>query len=224
MIFGEHRAGEFQRRLRRELCAIAAAGGGIRATARHESEREGRAREDAVGAARALARNGCTTVEVKSGYGLSPRGRSSAGTDPWRDPAGADAGAAHRAAAARAAEEYRARRAEYIQEMCGRVLSEIQIRGLAGGRRFLRPGGVQGEECRAVLERAGSWVRDQIHADSSSAAAAPLAPSLERFRRITRVRHAEDWQALGRADVVGVLLPGSALTLGPEAAEGQDAA
>ena len=78
MIFSGHRAAEFQRRLRGEsYAAIAAAGGGIRSTVAATMAE----REDALekGLANRLERwraNGCTTVEVKSGYGLTPAGET----------------------------------------------------------------------------------------------------------------------------------------------------
>src|SRR6185295_4177286 len=75
MVFAGHRAAEFQRRLKGESYeAIAAAGGGIRSTV----EATARERDDALekslaGRLERWRANGCTTVEVKSGYGLAPR-------------------------------------------------------------------------------------------------------------------------------------------------------
>src|SRR5262249_18402160 len=74
MIFAGHRALEHERRQRGEdYESIARAGGGIRATVAATA----REREDALEKSRAngLGRwraSGCTTVEVKSGYGLAP--------------------------------------------------------------------------------------------------------------------------------------------------------
>src|SRR5258706_9904305 len=76
MIFGGHRAGEFQRRLAGEsYAAIAAAGGGIRATvAATESEREDALEKMLSARLPGRRANGWTTVGVKSGHRLSPRG------------------------------------------------------------------------------------------------------------------------------------------------------
>jgi imidazolonepropionase len=74
LVFARSRADEFEQRLQgRTYQEIAAAGGGINATVR-------RVRETSSGELKALARRrlerllrfGVTTVEVKSGYGLSP--------------------------------------------------------------------------------------------------------------------------------------------------------
>ena len=76
LVWGGDRAGEFERRLAGASYAeIAAAGGGIRSTVaatRAASEEE----LALAGAARLapLLAEGLTTVEIKSGYGLSLRG------------------------------------------------------------------------------------------------------------------------------------------------------
>src|SRR5258706_10616948 len=158
MIFGGHRAGEFQRRLAGESYApIAAAGGGIRATvAATEGEREDALEKMLSARLERWRANGCTTVEGKSGYGLSPRGEDRL-LEPIRGAIQRVPTRGQRTALLPPAlpEEYRSRRAEYIEEMCGRVLSEIQIRGLAEAVDvFCDPVAFKVEECRAVLERA----------------------------------------------------------------------
>ena len=74
MIFAGHRADEFQRRLRGEdYAAIAEAGGGIRSTVRATAdERDETLEKNLANRLERWRANGCTTVEVKSGYGLTP--------------------------------------------------------------------------------------------------------------------------------------------------------
>jgi imidazolonepropionase len=72
-VFAGNRADEFERRaLGATYAEIAAAGGGIRSTVRHTREAS---EDDLLDAARRYARwflaGGTTTIEVKSGYGLS---------------------------------------------------------------------------------------------------------------------------------------------------------
>lgn len=221
MIFGGHRAGEFQRKLAGEsYAAIAAAGGGIRSTvAATASEREDALEKTLSARLERWRANGCTTVEVKSGYGLNPRGeirlleliRGAVQRVPTR---------VQRTALLLHAlpEEYRSRRADYVEEMCARVLPEIQIRGLADAVDvFCDPMAFTVEECRAVLARAREMgFAIKIHAEQlKRSGGAQLAAELKTLSADhLESATAEDWQALAAADVVGVLLPGAALTLG----------
>uniref|UniRef100_UPI0035665C2C imidazolonepropionase n=1 Tax=Pseudomonas sp. TaxID=306 RepID=UPI0035665C2C len=72
LVFGGDRSGEFEQRLEGVSYAeIAAAGGGIASTVRATREAsEGELLSDALQRARQLLREGVTTLEVKSGYGL----------------------------------------------------------------------------------------------------------------------------------------------------------
>jgi imidazolonepropionase len=73
LVFGGDRSGEFEQRLEGVSYAeIAAAGGGIASTVRATREAsEGELLTGALQRARQLLREGGTTLEVKSGYGLS---------------------------------------------------------------------------------------------------------------------------------------------------------
>jgi imidazolonepropionase len=73
LVFGGDRSGEFEQRLEGVSYAeIAAAGGGIASTVRATREAsEGELLTGALQRARQLLREGVTTLEVKSGYGLS---------------------------------------------------------------------------------------------------------------------------------------------------------
>jgi imidazolonepropionase len=72
LVFGGDRSGEFEQRLEGVSYAeIAAAGGGIASTVRATREAsEGELLSGALRRARQLLREGVTTLEVKSGYGL----------------------------------------------------------------------------------------------------------------------------------------------------------
>lgn len=73
LVFGGDRSGEFEQRLEGVSYAeIAAAGGGIASTVRATREAgEGELLSGALRRARQLLREGVTTLEVKSGYGLN---------------------------------------------------------------------------------------------------------------------------------------------------------
>jgi imidazolonepropionase len=228
MIFAGHRAAEFQRRLAGEdYATIAAAGGGIRSTVMATAAE----REDVLekGLANRLERwraNGCTTVEVKSGYGLTPSAelrllelmRAAAHRVPVR---------VHRTALLLHAlpDEYRTRRAQYLDDLCSFTLPEIERRDLASAVDvFCDPHGFDLEECRRVLLRARAMkLKVKVHAEQFERyGGARLAAELECLSADhLESAAAEDWQALGAAGVVGVLLPAAALTLGlrlPDAA------
>ncbi|HYM81076.1 MAG TPA: imidazolonepropionase [Candidatus Limnocylindria bacterium] len=221
MIFAGHRAGELQRRLAgQSYAAIAAEGGGIRSTV----DATMAAREDVLekGLAGRLERwraNGCTTVEVKSGYGLTPQAelrllelmRGAVQRVPVR---------VSRTALLLHAlpEAYRSRREEYLEEMCATVLPEIRRRELANAvDAFCESVAFTVEECRTLLVRAkalGFAVKlhaEQLEHGGGAALAAELgALSADHLECASD----EDWRALAAAGTVGVLLPMAALTLG----------
>jgi imidazolonepropionase len=228
MIFAGHRADEFQRRLAGEsYAAIAADGGGIRSTVRATTaEREDLLEKSLANRLERWRANGCTTVEVKSGYALAPQAevrmlrvmRAAAQRVPAR---------LHRTALLLHAlpEEYRERRAEYLQTMCEQVLPEIQAAELATAvDAFCDPVAFTVEECRTLLTRARELGFEvKLHADQTQrSGGAQLAAELGALSA-DHLEHAheDDWKALAAADVVGVLLPAAALTLRqalPEAA------
>ena len=221
MIFAGHRAGELQRRLAGEdYAAIAAAGGGIRSTVRATAAERGDALEKTL--ANRLERwraNGCTTVEVKSGYGLLP-GAELRLLDLMRSATMRVPVRVHRTALVLHAlpDEFRGKRDEYLDEWCEHALPEIRRRDLASSvDAFCDPVAFSVEECRRVLGRAselGFSVR--LHADQfERTGGAQLAAELG-ARSADHLEHADesDWRALAASGTVGVLLPAAALTLG----------
>ena len=227
MIFAGQRALEFQQRLRGEDYAAQAEGGaggaaprGIHATvAATAGERDDTLEKSLAGRLERWRANGCTTVEVKSGYGLKPRHeirllelmRGAAQRVPVR---------VHRTALLLHAlpEEFAQHRREYLDVLVEETLPEIRRAGLASSvDAFCETVAFSVDECRRVLGRAkelGLAVRlhaDQLTRGGGAALAAELgAQSADHLECATE----EDWGALARAGTVGVLLPAAALTLG----------
>jgi imidazolonepropionase len=228
MIFAGHRAAELQRRLAGESYAeIAASGGGIRSTVQATAaEREDTLEKSLAGRIERWRANGCTTLEVKSGYGLTPRAelrllelmKAAANRVPAR--------VCRTALLLHALpDEYRERRAAYVEEMCERVLPDVKRRDLASAvDAFCDQVAFTPEECRTLLARAkdlGLGIKlhaDQLSRNGGARLAADLgALSADHLESAKKA----DWEALAAAGTVGVLLPAAALTLGqwlPEAA------
>jgi imidazolonepropionase len=221
MIFAGHRAGEFQRRLAGEsYAAIAASGGGIRSTvAATNAERDDVLERGLAARLERWRANGCTTVEVKSGYGLTPAAelrllelmRAAVARVPVR--------VVRTALLLHALpEEYQGRREAYLGELRERTLPEIVRRDFAGTVDvFCDPVAFTVPECRGLLAAAqalGLAIRvhaDQTRRSGGAALAAELgAASADHLECATE----EDWRALATAGTVGVLLPAAALTLG----------
>jgi imidazolonepropionase len=228
MIFGGHRANEFQMKLAGTPYAeIAKSGGGIRSTVNSTAAMK----EDVLEKSLAIRlerwrANGCTTVEVKSGYGLTPRRElrllELMGGAAIRVP-----GRVHRTALLLHAlpEEYEGRREEYVREVADELLVEIHRRGVASAIDvFCDPVAFTVEECRTVLTRAVALgmpiklhAEQMAHSGGAKLAAELGARSADHLESATE----DDWRALAGAGVVGVLLPAAALTLRqhlPEAA------
>jgi imidazolonepropionase len=221
MIFAGHRARELQRKLAGESYAeIARGGGGIRSTVTASaSERDDVLERSLAGRLERWRANGCTTVEVKSGYGLTPGGelrllelmRGAGNRVPVR--------MVRTALLLHALPEaYQDRREAYVLEMIERVLPEIVRREFASAVDvFCDPVGFTVDECRAVLEAArGHGLAVRLHADQTKRiggarlAAELQAASADHLECATE----DDWLALAAAGTVGVLLPAAALTLG----------
>ena len=220
MIFAGHRAQEFQRRLAGESYEkIAAAGGGIRSTVNAtRAERDETLEKLLAGRLERWRANGCTTVEVKSGYGLQAAAeirlldliRAATQRVPVR---------VHRTALLLHAlpEEFEGRRKAFLDELCGSTLPEIRRTDRAAAVDvFCDPVAFDVAECRRVLTCArelGFALRvhaDQFERTGGAQLAARLgARSADHLESATE----EDWRALARAGTVGVLLPAAALTL-----------
>jgi imidazolonepropionase len=220
MIFAGHRAGEFQRKLAGEsYAAIAATGGGIRSTvAATGAERDEVLEKRLAGRLERWRANGCTTIEVKSGYGLTPAAelrllelmRAAVARVPVR--------VVRTALLLHALpESYQGRREAYLDDVRG-VLAEIVRRDFASAVDvFCDPVAFTVEECRTLLAAARALgLACHVHADQTKHSGGALlaaelgAASADHLECATEA----DWRALAAAGTVGVLLPASALTLG----------
>ena len=228
LMFAGHRALEFpQRRAGEDYAASAARGGGILSTvAATDAARDEVLEKSLANRLERWRAGGCTTVEVKSGYGLTPGGEMRL-LELMRGASQRVPARVHRTALLLHAlpEEYRGRREDYLAELCDRTLPVIRRRDLASAVDvFCESIAFSVEECRTVLTRARELGFDlKLHADQlthggGAALAAELhARSADHLECATE----DDWRGLARAGVVGVLLPAAALTLGaplPEAA------
>lgn len=220
MLFAGHRAHEHQRRLKGESYeSIAASGGGIRSTVQATAaERDDVLEKTLANRLERWRASGCTTVEVKSGYGLVPAAevrlleimRGAAQRVPVR---------LHRTALLLHAlpETWRDRREAFLDELVERTLPDLKRRELAGAvDAFCESVAFTPEECRRVLGAAkalGFAVKlhaDQLTNSGGARLAAELgAISADHLEQAT----AGDWEALATAGTVGVLLPAAALTL-----------
>jgi imidazolonepropionase len=221
LIFAGSRADEWEQRLRgRTYQEISAAGGGIQTTVR-QVRRASREELKALARPRLrrLLEHGVTTVEVKSGYGLTPADERKC------LEAVADLNAegplelvptflgAHAVPA-----EYRDDRAGYLRLLCDEMLPEVARCGLAEFCDvFCEAGVFSVEESERVLARArGLGLGLRLHADEltplggAELAARLGAASADHLLRVSPA----GIDALAASDTVATLLPGTAFFLG----------
>ncbi len=220
-VFGRTRQDEYVRRLRGETyLEIAAAGGGIKASvfdlrARDEDELVALT----VPRLREMVAHGTTTVEIKSGYGLSlpdelkmlRAGRRAVDEVGLR--AVLTCLAAHEIPA-----EYRDRRRDYLELVAGEILPAVVEAGLAERCDvFCEPTVFTPPETEFLLRRAqelglaGTVHADELEAGGGAALAARLgAQSADHLIEIDE----EGRAALADSATVAVLLPGTVFTLG----------
>ncbi|MEI9971680.1 MAG: imidazolonepropionase [Ignavibacteriota bacterium] len=220
-VFAGTRADEFQERMQGVTYAeIAARGGGIRSTVRHTREAT---EDDLLAAARRyrnwFIRGGTTTVEAKSGYGLS----LDAECKMLRTIARLAMDASVRyvptfLGAHEVPDEYRGRMDAYIELLVGEMIPRIANERLAEYcDAFIEPSVFPVEKARPVLEaaqRAGLHLRlhvDQFTPDYGSLLAAELGADSADHLEATTPRGME---ALAAAGVMPILLPGSVYAIG----------
>lgn len=218
LVFGGTRVDEFARRMAGEdYRAIAAEGGGIARTVRGTREAsEDRLFELAAGRAKALRAGGVTTVEVKSGYGLSTEHElrllrvarrletegivrvTTSFLGAHAVPPGTD-------------------RARYVDEVCSEQLPAVAEAGLADTCDVYCDGGAFTlAETRRILETAaelGLKLRAHVGQFDDLGGAGLLAElgalSADHLEQVSDA----DLDRMAEAGVVAVLLPGAWRTL-----------
>jgi imidazolonepropionase len=220
-VFAGTRADEFERRvLGVSYAEIAAEGGGIRSTVR---KTRAASEEELRAAARRhtewFVAGGTTTIEVKSGYGLSLdselkilRTVRAVGTEGRLRCVATFLGAHE------IPDEYRGRTEEYVQLVIEEMLPRVAGERLAEYCDvFCEPHIFSTAHARAILttaQKLGLGARihaDQFSADAGALLAAELAAvTADHLERTTDAGIA----ALGRAGVQPVLLPASVYALG----------
>jgi imidazolonepropionase len=220
LLFAGQRAREFQRRLAGESYAsIAAAGGGIRATQQATTAASDQELEEVLSGrlARWLSA-GCTTVEVKSGYGLTLDAERRLLALAGRAALRTEARVVRTALLLHALPgEWRTRRKDYVETMMT-LLPDIQRDGLASVVDvYCDAVAFTTQECRTLLSAAqAAGLMIKLHAEQftrtggAQLAADLMALSADHLEAATD----DDWHALAGAGVVGVLLPVAALSLG----------
>lgn len=215
-VFGGNRSGEFEQRLEGVSYAdIAARGGGIASTVRATRA----ATEDELFASaekrlRSLLRDGVTTVEIKSGYGLDLANERKMLRVARRLGEALPVSVRATCLAAHALPpEYKDRADDYIEHICNKMLPALAAEGLVDAVdafcEYLAFSTEQVERVFKVARQLGLPVK--LHAEQlsslhgSSLAARYQALSADHLEFMTE----EDAIAMAAAGTVAVLLPGA---------------
>jgi imidazolonepropionase len=220
-VFAGDRADEFEKRAAGvSYQEIAAAGGGIRSTVR----RTRAATEDELFAAAHrreawFLRTGTTTVEAKSGYGLSVDDELKMLRVVRRlNMEGRLSYVPTFLGAHEVPDEYRGRREEYVRAVVEEMLPRVAAEGLAEFCDvFCEERVFTVEESRRVLEAARArGLSLRVHADQLTRGGGALLAAALRAKTADHLEHtdAEGIAALKAAGVQPVLLPGSVYALG----------
>lgn len=215
LVFAGDRAGEFEQRLEgASYEAIARAGGGILATVRATREAD----EDALlrsslPRARALVASGCTTIEIKSGYGLALADEAKMLRVARR--IGAELGISVRTSflgAHALPPEYAGRPDDYIDALV-EWLPALQAEGLVDAvDAFCERIGFSAAQTRRVFEAATALgLPVKLHADQLSDGGGAALVAGFRGLSADHVEYTDPAAvaAMAAAGTVAVLLPGS---------------
>jgi imidazolonepropionase len=220
-VFAGNRADEFEKRAAGvSYQEIAAAGGGIRSTVR----RTRAAGEDELFASALrreawFLRTGTTTVEAKSGYGLTLEDELKMLRVVRRlNAEGRLAYVPTFLGAHEVPDEYRERRGRYVDLIVGEMLPRVAREGLAEFCDvFCEERVFMVEESRRVLEAARvHGLKLRVHADQLTRGGGALLAASLGAKTADHLEHtdAEGIAALKTAGVQPVLLPGSVYALG----------
>jgi imidazolonepropionase len=219
-VFWKTREAEFIMRIEgKSYEEIAAAGGGIRNSARHfRTAGKEEIKEITRKRIRTFFEYGTTTIEAKSGYGLSPESEikaleiiSELNQDQQLEMIPTFLGAHE------VPDDYRSRREEYIQLIVERMIPEVSGRNLARYCDvFCEKGVFSIQETRAILKTAEKYgLRTRIHADELHPfGAAELAADLHTVTADHLVKvSAQGIQAMADNHVIPVILPATTFFL-----------
>ncbi|MBC4938471.1 imidazolonepropionase [Pseudomonas lactis] len=215
-VFGGNRSGEFEQRLEGVSYAeIAAKGGGIASTVRAtRAATENELFLSAEKRLRSLLRDGVTTVEIKSGYGLDLANERKMLRVARRLGEALPVSVRATCLAAHALPpEYKDRADDYIEHICSQMLPALAAEGLVDAVdafcEYLAFSTEQVERVFKVAQQLGLPVK--LHAEQlsslhgSSLAARYHALSADHLEFMTE----EDAIAMAAAGTVAVLLPGA---------------
>ena len=215
-VFGGNRSGEFEQRLEGVSYAeIAAKGGGIASTVRAtRAASEDELFSSAEKRLRSLLRDGVTTVEIKSGYGLDLANERKMLRVVRRLGEALPVSVRATCLAAHALPpEYKDRADDYIEHICSQMLPALAVEGLVDAVdafcEYLAFSPEQVERVFKVAQQLGLPVK--LHAEQlsslhgSSLAARYHALSADHLEFMTE----EDAIAMAAAGTVAVLLPGA---------------
>jgi imidazolonepropionase len=220
-VFAGTRADEYERRSEGATYQqIAASGGGIRATVRRtRAADEDELLETARRRALWFLRTGTTTVEAKSGYGLSVEDELKMLRVVRRlGEEGALSFVPTFLGAHEVADEYRGRREEYLRLVVEEMLPRVASEGLARFCDvFCEERVFNTDESRRILTSArGLGLGLRVHADQLSLSGGALLAAELQATTADHLEHtdAAGIRALRDAGVQPVLLPGSVYALG----------
>lgn len=215
-VFGGNRSGEFEQRLQGVSYAeIAAAGGGIASTVRAtRAASEDELFDSARQRLRCLLRDGVTSVEIKSGYGLSLESERKILRVIRRLGEALPVTVRSTCLAAHALPpEFKDRANDYIEHICNEMLPALAAEGLVDAVdafcEYLAFSPAQVERVFKVAQQLGLPVK--LHAEQlsslhgSSLAARYQALSADHLEFMTE----EDAIAMAASGTVAVLLPGA---------------
>jgi len=221
LVFAGDRADEFEERTRGlSYEEIARRGGGIRATVRRT---RAASEEELLALARRRLRwcleHGTTTLEVKSGYGLSREEEVKLLRVIQRlNREGPIEVVPTLLAAHIVPEEYAADRSAYIRMIVEELLPDVAREGLAEYHDvFCDEGAFTVDEARLLMEAARAHgLKLRVHAEQLARSGAARLAAEFRARTADHLEKvaAEDIAALAEAGVMAVLLPGACFHLG----------
>jgi imidazolonepropionase len=215
LVYAGNRAVEFEERLQgRTYEEIARAGGGILSTVRATRAASGtQLAAQTAPRLEALAREGATTVEIKSGYGLDLESelkclRVARSLDSKRMRVRTTLLAAHAVPP-----EFSGRADEYVDRVCAEIIPAAAREGLADAvDAFCEGIGFTPAQTRRVFDCARAHgMRVKLHADQlSNLEGAALAAEYGALSA-DHLEHTDEAgvRALARAGTVAVLLPGA---------------